>query len=216
MTHIGAITLVIVQKLLPDTDDIIWQLIHHPNECKEIIDTKNCCLIWILPLMISSFHYDDIRRYLFIFCSTDRISSFTVFITTWPWEDVSRISPIHNDLVNEHQTQSLGDNLSCRKPWDIVHCPFSNFEKDASRGIPANLQTKTISLQYQLYRHYNDVTMTTMASQITSLTVVCSTVYSDADQRKHQCSASLVFVWGIHQGPVNSPHKWLVWRKMLD
>ena len=41
--------------------------------------------------------------------------------------------------------------------------------------------------------------MTTMASQITSLTVVYSTVYSDADQRNHQSSASLAFVWGIHR-----------------
>ena len=41
--------------------------------------------------------------------------------------------------------------------------------------------------------------MTTMASQITSITVVYSTVYSDADQRKHQSSASLAFVWGIHR-----------------
>ena len=47
--------------------------------------------------------------------------------------------------------------------------------------------------------HYNDVIMTTMASQITSLTVVYSTVYLDADQRKHQSSASLAFVWGIHR-----------------
>ena len=39
--------------------------------------------------------------------------------------------------------------------------------------------------------------MTTMASQITSLTVVYSTVYSDADQRKHQSSTPLAFVWGI-------------------
>ena len=41
--------------------------------------------------------------------------------------------------------------------------------------------------------------MTTIASQITSLTVVYSTVYSDADQRKHQSAASLAFVWGIHR-----------------
>ena len=41
--------------------------------------------------------------------------------------------------------------------------------------------------------HYIDVIMTTMASQITSLTVVYSIVYSDADQRKHQSSASLAF-----------------------
>ena len=47
--------------------------------------------------------------------------------------------------------------------------------------------------------HYIDVIMTTMASQITSLTVVFSTVYSDAYQRKHQSSASLAFVWGIHR-----------------
>ena len=47
--------------------------------------------------------------------------------------------------------------------------------------------------------NYTDVTMTTMASQITSLTIVYSTVYSDADQRKHQSSASLAFVWGIDQ-----------------
>ena len=41
--------------------------------------------------------------------------------------------------------------------------------------------------------------MSLMASQITSLTVVYSTAYSDADQRKHQSSASLAFVWGIHR-----------------
>ena len=42
--------------------------------------------------------------------------------------------------------------------------------------------------------------MGTMASQITGLTVVYSTVHSGADQRKHQSSASLAFVWGIHRG----------------
>ena len=50
--------------------------------------------------------------------------------------------------------------------------------------------------------------MGTMASQITSLTIVYSAVYSGTDQRKHQSSASLAFVRGIHRGPVNSPHKW--------
>ena len=55
--------------------------------------------------------------------------------------------------------------------------------------------------------HYDDVIMGTIASQITSLTSVYSTVYSGADQSKHHSSASLAFVWGIHRGPVNSPHK---------
>ena len=63
--------------------------------------------------------------------------------------------------------------------------------------------------------HYGDVIMGAITSQITSLANVYSAVYSDADQRKHQSSASLAFVWGIHRGPVNSPHKWQVTRKMF-
>ena len=61
--------------------------------------------------------------------------------------------------------------------------------------------------------HYDDVVMGATASQITSLAIVYSTVYSGADQRKHQSSVSLAFVRGIHRGPVNSPHKWPVTRK---
>ena len=57
--------------------------------------------------------------------------------------------------------------------------------------------------------------MDTMASQITSLTTVYSTVYSGADQRKHESSASLAFVRGIHRSPVNSPDKGPVTRKMF-
>ena len=60
-----------------------------------------------------------------------------------------------------------------------------------------------------------DVIMGAIASQITSLTIIYSTVHSDADQRKHQSSASLAFVRGIHRGPVNFPHKWPVTRKMF-
>ena len=63
--------------------------------------------------------------------------------------------------------------------------------------------------------YYSDVIMGVMASQITSLTIVCSTVYSGANQRKHQSSASLAFVRGIHRSPVNSLHKWPVTRKMF-
>ena len=66
------------------------------------------------------------------------------------------------------------------------------------------------------YQHYGDAMMDAIASHVTSLTIVYSTVYSDADRRKHQSSASLTFVWGIHRGPVNSPHKWPVTRKMFS
>ena len=57
--------------------------------------------------------------------------------------------------------------------------------------------------------------MGAIASQITSLTIVYSTDYSDADQRKHQSSASLAFVWGLHRWPVNSPQKGPVTPKMF-
>ena len=57
--------------------------------------------------------------------------------------------------------------------------------------------------------------MTMLASQITSLTVVYSILYSGVNQRKHQSSTSLAFVREIHRGPVNFPHKWPVTRKMF-
>ena len=63
--------------------------------------------------------------------------------------------------------------------------------------------------------HYTDVIMGTIASQIISLTIVYSTVYSNADQRKYQSSTSLAFVRGIYRRPVNSPHKGPVTRKMF-
>ena len=75
-----------------------------------------------------------------------------------------------------------------------------------------HVQNKAIS---PFATHHNDVIMGTMASQITSLTIVYPTVYSGADRRKHQSSASLAFVQGIHRRPVNSPHKCLVTQKMF-
>ena len=57
--------------------------------------------------------------------------------------------------------------------------------------------------------------MGALASQNTSLTIVHSAAYSGADQRKHQSSASLAFVRGIHRWPVNSLHKWPVMQKMF-
>ena len=57
--------------------------------------------------------------------------------------------------------------------------------------------------------------MVAMASQITSLKIVYSTVYSGADQRRYQSSTSLAFVRGIHLWSVNSPHKGPVTRKMF-
>ena len=80
---------------------------------------------------------------------------------------------------------------------------------------------RSVMINHIVYRsqeltkiNYNGVIMGAMASQITSLPIVYSTVYSVEDQRKHQSPASLAFVRGIHWRPVNSPHKGPVTRKM--
>ena len=74
-----------------------------------------------------------------------------------------------------------------------------------------------IKLSYlrNVYTHYIDVIMNAMASQLTGVAIVFSTVYKGTDQRKHQTSASLAFVRGIHRWPVNSPYKGPVTRKMF-
>ena len=64
--------------------------------------------------------------------------------------------------------------------------------------------------------HYNEVIMGAMASRLTGVSVVYSTGFSDADQRKHQSTASLALVRGIHKWAVNSPHKKPVTRKMFS
>ena len=61
--------------------------------------------------------------------------------------------------------------------------------------------------------HYCDVIMSAMASQITGVSIVYSTVCSGTDLRKHQIPVSLAFRRGIHRWPMNSPHKGLVTRK---
>ena len=69
--------------------------------------------------------------------------------------------------------------------------------------------------RFFISKHHNDVTIGAMASQLTSLTTIYPTVYSGADQGKHQSSASLAFVRGIHRWPVNSPHNGPVTQKMF-
>ena len=71
-----------------------------------------------------------------------------------------------------------------------------------------------LALFWSYHSYYNDVIMGAMASQITSVWTVYS-IGSGVNQRKHQSSAFLAFVRGIHRSPVNSPHKAPVTRKMF-
>ena len=63
--------------------------------------------------------------------------------------------------------------------------------------------------------NYSDVIISAMVSQITGVSIVYSTVCSGAGEIKHQSSALLAFVRGIHLSSVNSPHKRPITRKMF-
>ena len=85
-----------------------------------------------------------------------------------------------------------------------------------NRDINWSVQDTVFCRFYTNVYHNNDVIMSAMASQIISLTIIYSTVYSGADQRTHQISTTLVFVWGLHRWPKNSPQKGSVTRKMFS
>ena len=92
--------------------------------------------------------------------------------------------------------------------------------KSFGTKIPQNyIFNITESVKFRLDRakilYYRDVIMGAMASQITGLTIVYLTVYWSADQRKHQSSASLGSVMGIHRWPVNSSFKGPITRKLF-
>ena len=92
-------------------------------------------------------------------------------------------------------------------------------EYNKLKNMATSLDAKHLNTEYAQgianTLEWHNVIMGAMASQITSLTIVYSTVYSGVDQRKHQSSVSLAFVRGIHRWPVNSPHKGPVTWKMF-
>ena len=99
-----------------------------------------------------------------------------------------------------------GTRGKCMSPRKVIEC-LENFYTCCLVYV--------MSWKRYYWPHYHDVTMDSIASLITSITIVYSAVYSGSDQSKYQSSASLAFVRGIHRGPVNSPHKWPVTRKMF-
>ena len=83
------------------------------------------------------------------------------------------------------------------------------------RTLP-NLTSHVFDLTaHHKFMYYSDVIMSAMASHITTVSIISSTVCSGADQRKHQSFVSLAFVIGIYRWPVDSPHKGLVTRKIF-
>ena len=118
----------------------------------------------------------------------------------------------------------LGAGLSCATVKGVLVFVLDSYgEGDIFQTTVPNIclyvKAKVVELQQVLsatvHNLYCDVTMGAMASQITSFTMVYSAVHLGTDQRKHQNSASLAFVQGIHRWSVNSPQRWPVTRKMF-
>ena len=115
-------------------------------------------------------------------------SSFTGVIWLNMWNNGS------NDLINGFEKWDLKEH----KPRMMM----------SWHEITFHISSPLRPLQWR----HNDL----MASQITSVSIVFSTVGSGADQRKHQSTVSLAFVHGIHHWPVNSPHRRPVTWKMFS
>ena len=137
---------------------------------------------------------------IYVICLEDCCDIFYLRIWTlvrFAARSICRKIRYHMMLHNAQVAKTIGPKVSDRCLIEVdqrVLGPFS-----ISSPILSQVTWQVTWPGIGSHVHHNDVIMTTMSSQITSLTVVCSTVYLDADQRKHQSSASLAFVWGIHR-----------------
>ena len=120
-----------------------------------------------------------------------------------------RHSNVRRDLVKSRDTSSMQCYIRAIRLTETGFLQFphhnngwyKNSEHKPREGNKFN----------QLRWRHNDA----MASQISGVTILCSTVCCGADQRKHQSSASLASVRGIFPWPLDSPHKRPVTRKMF-
>ena len=109
---------------------------------------------------------------------------------------------------------TIGQNLL---KWLMDRCQPGHrlLSKPMMIELITETDTNTWFNLVQMMDGYSDVIMSSIASQITGVSIVYLTVCSGADQRKHQSAASLASVRGIHRWPVTSPHKGPVTRKMF-
>ena len=156
----------------------------------------------------------------FFLLAHDDVIKWKHFPRYWPY-----VRGIHRSPVNSPHKGQWRGALMCSFICAWIYSWVNNREAGDLRRhrahydvIVMNSNVSVLGIESHVPEtpiHYDDVIMGTMTSQITSPTIVYSTVYSDAGQRKHQSSASLAFVRGIYWGPVNSPHKRPVTRKMF-
>ena len=138
------------------------------------------------------------------------INQLPTITTRWStWQCVGTIFTEHSQAISMTAVQNCSKSSALAMEL-LQSCTQPSINRYSYR-VPVYISQGSISIHV----HNNDVIMGAMASQITRLPIVYPTVYSGADQIKHQSSASLAFVRWIHRWPVNFPHKWPVTRKMF-
>ena len=164
--------------------------------------TTFCCQSKMWWLLICDAHTNAVLK---IIGSLSVSYSLLHYVPPGPIEhNLVYISNIHwliNDVLSVIFSHDVPNNWKLRCLVNKRLMVMSM--KLAVEGVDARCG-KASSGKCSHVTHYGDVIMCTMASQIISITIVYSTVYSGADQRKHQSSASLAFVQGIHRWSVNS------------
>ena len=146
--------------------------------------------------------------------STNTVRSPLACITSLTWRQLPPWRPLRSLQVGTDSTYNekiLSDDAI--EHWDNIVNFLRNTHKESST-THLTREVQVWGLYFE-FGYYSDVIMGPMVFQITSLKTVYPTVYSVADQRKHQSSASLALVRGIHRWPVNSPHKWPVTWKLF-
>ena len=150
------------------------------------------------------------------------------------WLIISGVKRVISLEIQQWWITKTIQTIPCRKchsnfsgATELTHWPLRNLNGFwklilllyllLSWQVSTEVDSSTPQIIYfvDISQYYSDVIMSGMVSHITSLTIIYSTVYSGADQRNHQSTVSLAFVWGIHRWPVNSPHKGSVTRQML-
>ena len=200
--HKGPVT----RKMFP-FDDVIME---EPSAATSTSDAK--CAVYLLQVKRNKCSFANTQGWQRKRHSSKKTSKPRVTGLVW---GIHQWIPRTEGQQRENCFHLMTSSLS----W-LLTCPTRGFYSPHHEEIPAAIfphEGCTILIRWAAYaeKYHNDGIMSTIASQITSPTIVYSTIYSGADQRKHRSSASLAFVQGIHRGPVNSPHKWPVTRKMF-
>ena len=129
------------------------------------------------------------------------------------WSQHFQIKFNQNNCIDQFYEQTSCLSFNNHHYRDAINVLLYNFSNQHT-AFPSHI-TQVASQLHFSGPLYGDVIMGAVTFQITRLTIVYPSVYSGADQRKLQSSASLAFVRGIHRRPGNSLHKWPVMRKMF-